>query len=338
VAQALTPARGVDPATAMSAPPEIAPLGEFPKQPSGAASNPPAIAARGAVDVLPRPDADAIPSKFGKFVIDELGLLDPATRAAFEQRMYALASEHQVEIVTIVASSLHGLDADDYAYAMMRQLRVGKLDVGNGAVLVIAPNEGRTGVAMGPGVMLEMHDYVDLEKQRLQGFIDIGVPYCKGACNADQTGMAFDAADHIAHDVGHWDFQIRYQNLGELMAKFEATEKARMDGADIEPDQDPTWRKITRLEGRLVSRNPAAGAQAKWINQPHADNAGAPMHVVTADGRNLLVYANAHTEHLMTSRLQEGKSYVFIAREASLSRNPDDTLSFDALSYDQVAR
>lgn len=122
------------------------------------------------------------------------------------------------------------------------------------------------------------------------------------------------------------------EHLGELMAKFEATQQAGND----DPETDPTWRRITRIQGKLVSRNPASGAQAKWINEAHAENVGAPMHVVTADGRNLLVYANAHTEGLMTSRLLEGQTYVFIAREASLSQNPEDTLSFDALSYDKV--
>lgn len=296
------------------------------------------VAARGPVDVLPKPDANAIPAKFGKFVIDEVGLLDAATRAAFEKRMYGTAEQHQVEIVTIVAKSLHGMSADDYAYAMMRQLRVGKLDVGNGAVLVAAPNEGQAGVAMGPGVMLEMHDYIDLEKDRLKGFLEIGVPYCKGACNDAQTEMALGAAEHIAYAVGQWDFQIRYQSLAELMAKFEEVANARMNGQDIEPEQDPTWRKIVRIEGQLVSRNPASGEQAKWINDVHQEMVGAPLHVTTADGRNLLVYVNAHTEGLMTSKLEEGKSYVFIARESSLSQNPEDTLSFDLLSYDLAAR
>ncbi len=329
VAQALTPASAGAPKVT-GAPPANA--GDFPSLSSGNTPRTAGVAARGTVDVLPTPDANAIPAKFGKFVIDEVGLLDPATRAAFEKRMFDLASKHQVELVTIVASSLHGMDPDEYAYAMMRQLRVGKLDVGNGAVLVVAPGEGKSGVAMGPGVMLEMHDHVDLEKERLKSFIDIGVPYCKGACSADQTEMVFSAADHIAYAVGQWDFQVRYQNLGELMAKFEATQQAGND----DPETDPTWRRITRIQGKLVSRNPANGAQAKWINEAHAENVGAPMHVVTADGRNLLVYANAHTEGLMTSRLLEGQTYVFIAREASLSQNPEDTLSFDALSYDKV--
>ncbi|MBK8284781.1 MAG: TPM domain-containing protein [Ahniella sp.] len=285
-------------------------------------------------DVLPAPDASATPSKFGKFVIDELGVLDPATRNAFEKQMYDLAAEHQVEIVTIVAKSLHGKSAEEYAYAMMRQLRVGKLDVGNGAVLVVAPNEKQAGVAMGPGIMLELRDYVELEKERLMGFIDIGVPYCKGACNADQTELALGAAAHVASSVSHWDFGIRYQGLADLMAKFEEIETSRMNGASIEPEQDPTWRQVTRISGKLVSRNPAAGDQAKWINDAHVENVGPAMHVVSDDGRNLLVYADTHTEQLMTGKLVEGQKYVFIAREASLSMNPEDTLSFDLLSFD----
>jgi len=296
------------------------------------------VAAKGPIDVLPKPDAHAIPSKFGKFVIDEVGVLDAATRAAFEQQMYDLAARHQVEIVTIIAKDLHGMSGDDYAYAMMRQLRVGKLDVGNGAVLVAAPNEGQVGVAMGPGMMLEMRDYVDLEKDRLKAFMDIGLPYCKGACNDGQTDMVLDAANHIAHDVSHWDFQLRYQNLGELMAKYEEVSVARMNGQDIEPDQDPTWRKIVRIEGRVQSRDPASSGQEKWINEIRQQRVGPPVHVTTADGRNLLVYVNPHTEGLMTSKLEEGKSYLFIAREASLSQNPQDTMSFDLLSYDLAAR
>lgn len=303
---------------------------------SGSDTSTATLAGNGPVDVLPTPDAKATPSKFGKFVIDEIGLLDGNARAAFEKQMFDLAAAHQVEIVTIIAKDLHGLSADDYAYAMMRQLRVGKLDVGNGAVLVMAPNEKQVGLAFGPGIMLEMRDYIDLERERMQGFLDIGVPYCKGRCNADQTDMAFAAADHIGDDVSNWDFQIRFQSLPELMATFEETNQAREAGQDIEPDQDPTWRKITRITGTLVSRQPESGEQAKWINDVHAESVGQPMHVTAEDGRNLLVYMNSHTERLMTGKLVEGQKYVFIAREASLSQNPEDTLSFDLLSFDQM--
>ncbi|MBL8300560.1 MAG: TPM domain-containing protein [Rhodanobacteraceae bacterium] len=300
----------------------------------GGASPGESAPARPALDVLPAPSIDALPAKFGKFVIDELGVLDAATRDRFEKQMYALAERNQIEITTIIARSLHGLSGDDYAYAMLRQLRVGKLDVGNGAVLVIAPNEKQVGIAMGAGIRLEMRDYIDLERDRLMSFIEIGMPYCRGVCNDSQTEMAFAAAEHIAANTSHWDFSIRYESLPELMKKFEETAKAQMEGASIEPEDDPTWRKIVKIKGKLATRDVGASSQAKWINDPHLQSVGAPMHVVSDDGRNLLVYADPRTEAMMTNRLVDKKQYIFIARQVSLSQNPDDALSFDLLSYD----
>lgn len=328
------PEKSVQPQAPQTAPVQLA--RQAPPVDAASVSPPAPGPGQPAVDVLPAPDKSATPSKFGKFVIDELGILDPKARAAFEKKMYDLAAVQQIEIVTIVAKSLHGLTADDYAYAMMRQLRAGKLDTGNGAVLVAAPGEKQVGVAMGPGLMLEMREYIDLEKDRLQSFLDLAALNCKGVCNEEQTSLLFEAADHIASNAGAWSFTIAFQNLGELLATAAEADKARMQGSSIDPENDPTWRKIARIEGKLVSRTPQGGPQAKWINGPHAEMAGAPMHVVTPDSRNLLIYANPHTESLMTTRLAEGGSYVFIVREASLSLNPEDTLSFDLLSYDTV--
>ncbi|AVP99580.1 hypothetical protein C7S18_21450 [Ahniella affigens] len=311
-----------------------------PALPSGssddASDQPNVLAGVGPVDVLPVPDVAATPSKFGKFVIDEIGLLDPDARAAFEQQMYALAAQHPVEIVTILAKDLQGLSADDYAYAMMRQLRVGKLDVGNGAVLVMAPNDKQVGLAFGPGIMLEMRDYIALERDRMQSFLEIGVPYCKSRCNADQTEMAFAAAEHIGHDAGLSDFVIRYQQLDEILVQDAAMSAARADGKVVPVEQDPTWRKLTRVAGTVVSRDPTSSGQAKWINDIHADMVGAPIHVRSDDGRDLLMYLNEHTEQLMARKLTPGQKFVFVARSHFLSQNPADTLSFDVVSFDQM--
>lgn len=299
------------------------------------ASNQPTVrAGSGSVDVLPKPDAKATPNKFGKFVIDEIGLLDPAARTAFEAQMFALAARHQVEIVTILAKDLHGLNADDYAYAMMRQLRVGKLDVGNGAVLVMAPNDKQVGLAFGPGIMLEMRDYMDVERERLQNFLDIAAPYCKMRCNADQTEMAFEAARHIGHDAGLSDFQIRYQRLEEILVEDAELSAARAEGKSIPVDQDPTWRKLTRVTGTVISRDPSQSGQADWVNDIHADLVGPAVHVRSDDGRELLMYMNTHTEQLMVSKLVIGQKFVFVARSNFLSQNRNDTLSFDVLSFD----
>jgi hypothetical protein len=292
------------------------------------------IAADAALDVLPAPDANALPAKFGKFVIDELGILDPAARAAFEQRMFEHAEKHGIEIVSIVARDLHGLSADEYAQAMMRQLRVGKLDVGNGAVLVASPNDGQVGVAMGPGVMLEMRSYIALEKKRLSGFIDSGYPNCRGVCNAAWTGRFFAAAAHIADDTDSQDWQIRFQSLGEILRAFEAEQQTR-SARRYDPKTDPTNGKILRLQGELVSRS-ISGALAHWVNEPHIEIVGGdPIHVVS-EGRDLLIYVAPETERLMVGKLTEGGRYSFIVRESSLSRNPRDALSFDLLSFDAL--
>ncbi len=320
-------------AIAAAAPPPAVTAPSTPAEPTAAptATAPPASTK---VDVLPEADDSAIASKFGKFVIDELGVLDPGARAEFEQRMYKHAEQHGVEIVSIIARDLGGRSADEYAYAMMRQLRVGKLDVGNGAVLVVHPSTGETGVALGAGVMLEMRNYIDLEKSRLKGFLDIGLSQCKGVCNADQSEIFFSAAEHIADDTDHWDWQVRFTSLSELMTRYEAELVKRDNGADYDPETDPTWRKITRLEGKLLSRDAGAGALAKRVNSVKVETIGAPLHVRSSDGRDLLVYVDPHVETLMPSKLEEGRSYVFTAREASLSRNPKDPLSFDLLSFD----
>ncbi len=292
------------------------------------------IAANAALDVLPAPDTNALPSKFGKFVIDEIGILDPATRAAFEQRMFEHAEKHGIEIVSIVASDLHGLSADDYAQAMMRQLRVGKLDVGNGTVLVASPKDGQVGVAMGPGVMLEMRNYIALEKKRLSNFIDSGYPNCKSVCNAAWTERFFAAAAHIADDTDSQDWQIRFQSLGEILGAFEAEQQTRSERR-YDPKSDPTNGKILRLQGELASRN-VGGSLTHWVNQPHTRIVGGdPVHVIS-EGRDLLIYVAPETERLMVGKLAEGGRYSFIVRESALSRNPKDALSFDLLSFDAL--
>ncbi|MDQ3039189.1 MAG: TPM domain-containing protein, partial [Pseudomonadota bacterium] len=78
------------------------------------------------VVVLPPPDAKALPSKGMQFVYDEYGFLDPKIAAQFERQMYEHARQSGVEIVTMLVKDLHGMSAEAYGWAMLRQLRVGK--------------------------------------------------------------------------------------------------------------------------------------------------------------------------------------------------------------------
>ena len=291
----------------------------------------PLPAAPGRVDALPLPDPNAIPAKFDRFVMDELGLIDPAVRADFEKQMYEHAQSSGVEIVSLLVKDLHGLSADDYAAAMLRQLRVGKLDVGNGAVLVVAAGSKQVGVALGAGVHLEFHDRVDDLKQRLQDCAD-NYDSC-ATCAQGWSEQFFSAADHIRRDTSNWEWAIRFHNLGELMAVAAEAEKAMLaDPANYDPETDPTWRKIARIQGKLVARAPA-DRDGLRINDVHEEIVGGKgMHMRTADGRDVVLYVNPRVEQMMTAKFEEGRDYAVVVRVKDLS----EVLQFDLLSYDAL--
>ncbi|MCQ4165792.1 TPM domain-containing protein [Tahibacter harae] len=296
-------------------------------------------AGRGAVDTLPVPDTNALPSKFDRFVYDESGLLDPATRATFEQKLFDHAAKHNVEIVSLLVKDLHGLSADDYAYAMMRQLRVGKLDVGNGAVLVVAPGQGQVGVAMGPGVQRHMKSYVSLEKERLGNFLKLGWPQCqkKSACNDSWSESFFSAAEHIANDTRFLPWTIRYQSLAELAAADAADQADReANNRRYDPAKDPVRGQILRLQADLSSLDARKGELAKWVIDRN-DTDDADLHTLQAsaeNGRQVLIETDPHTERLMPSPLSSGKRYDFIVRVKDAGfYNLKDPIRVELLSY-----
>jgi hypothetical protein len=285
------------------------------------------------VDTLPAPGST--PSKFDRFIYDEYGVLDTAWRAKFEQTMFDHARRHGVEIVTLLVKDLHGLSGDDYAAAMLRQLRVGKLDVGNGAVLVVAPDANEVGIAMGPGVALQM-EYHD-KKQSLQRWLQGAWTQCSKKRNCGNWTENFMlASDHIRRDTDDIEWTIRYQSLAELLAAYDAAREAREQGGTrYLPKDDPGYQKIARVEGRIVSLAPPAGDKAAWVNTRLVERGYKAVHVRTPDGYTVMLYVDPRTEALMPAgALAEGAAYSFIARVNSLSWNPKDTQSFDLLSYD----
>ena len=278
--------------------------------------------------VLPKADTAALPSKGGQFIYDEFGILDPAIRAQFEAQMREHAEKTGVEIVTLLVRDLGGKSAEDYAHAMMRQLRVGKLDVGNGAVLVAAPEQGQAAAVLGAGVALEMgsHD----KASQLDRWIKLAWPLCKkkNACG-NWTENLMLAADHIRRDTRHADWTIAFSTLGDLQ-KADAAE----NGKSVKPQDSKTWRKITRLSGTVESLNPPAGVKSAWVNEVKVKNGKKAVLLRSAEGLTTMLYVDPRTEALMPGgRLEQGKTYSVVARSDFLSWNPQDTQSLDLLSY-----
>ena len=278
--------------------------------------------------VLPKADTAALPSKGGAFIYDEFGILDPAIRAQFEKQMRDHAEKTGVEIVTLLVKDLDGKTAEEYAHAMMRQLRVGKLDVGNGAVLVVAPEQNQAAAVLGAGVALEMgsHD----KTEQLKRWMNTAWALCKkkNACG-NWTENLMLAADHIRRDTSRADWTIAYQSLGDIQ-KADAAENGKVTN----PNDSKVWRKIVRLSGTVESLNPPSGNKAAWVNDAKVQSGKQPVLLRSAEGLTTMLYVDPRTAALQPGgKLEQGKTYTVIARAAALSWNPKDTQSLDVLSY-----
>lgn len=313
----VAPAPTAKPATQ----PAVAPVMAAPAAPAP-------VVATATAQVLPKADASALPSKGGQFIYDEFGVLDPAIRAQFEKQMYEHAQTTGVEIVTLLVKDLGGKSAEDYAHAMMRQLRVGKLDVGNGAVLVVAPEQNQAAAVLGAGVRLDMgsHD----KAAQLERWIKTAWPLCKkkNACGGWTENLML-AADHIRRDTRHSDWTIAYNTLGDIQ-KADAAE----NGKAVPPQDSKVWRKIVRLSGTVESLNPPPGNKAAWVNDVKVKNGQKAVLMRSSEGLTAMLYIDPRTESLMPGgKMEQGKTYTVIARASGLSWNPKDTQSLDLLSY-----
>ena len=330
------PVRATAVAAAPAATPAPAPATPVAKAPAPSPAAPtmappakaPALASAAPAETLPKVDVAAIPSKGTQFIYDEFGILDPAIRAQFEKQMYEHAQATGVEIVTLLVKDLDGQSAEDYAHAMMRQLRVGKLDVGNGAVLVVAPEQNQAAAVLGAGVALEMgsHD----KAEQLKRWMTTAWPLCKkkNACG-NWTENLMLAADHMRRDTRHADWTIAYQSLGDIQ-KADAAENGKVTNAK----DSRVWRKIVRLSGTVENVNPPTGNKAAWVNDVKVKNGKQPVLLRSAEGLTTMLYVDPRTAALQPGgKLEQGKTYTVIARAAGLSWNPKDTQSLDVLSY-----
>lgn len=282
------------------------------------------------LDRIPKLDTAATPSKFDRFVYDEVGVFDADDKEALAKMAFDYAASNNVEIVTVIAGDLQGRSADQYALDVMRQLRVGKLEVGNGAVLVVAPEAKETGVALGAGLLVEYED-TDSLRGYLQSYLDLVANKTKPSAAAELIG---EATDRIVRDTKSWEWTVKFQSLQEML---DTAEQARAElertGAKYDPNTDPTWRKLVRITATVVTKSPDPNDKQLDVNDMKEQNIGPAMHVRTPEGVDAMLYVHPSVPALMPVALEEGRSYAFVARESFLA---GDTPQFDLVSYDLV--
>ena len=311
-----------------------APAPTAPSLPPAPATAPSATPALTRVS-LPAPGS--IPFKYGRFVVDETGKLDPARVRAIDERLYGLARNVGVEFTMLVVNDLRGLSADDYAWAMMRQLRVGKLDVGNGAVVVVAPRQRQAAVAFGPGFAKEA-EFSDPKRQLLQ-WIDAAWGYCDDADGCKQwTDNLVNIFNLTLNNAANTKWTIEFQTLGQLLDHYDRVNRERIEsGRAFDDKRDQPLGSLLRVNGRITSLSPPAG-----IGQVNERITGGPLgytavSMTTDDGLPVILYVSPRLAGLMPAgKLKEGQNYTVVGRLQRTGDRKQQASAMWLFSYDPV--
>ena len=261
---------------------------------------------------LPTPAPDAIPFKYGHFVVDETGKLDAARLEELDGKLFDLAKTQGVELALLVVKDLHGMSAEDYAWAMMRQLRIGKLDLGNGGVLVLAPNQHAAAVALAPGVAKQL-EFSDPAKQ-LRDWLEfawtpdrcMGVDGCGSA-----TDLLMTSIDRMMRRAGEVKWEIRFQSIEDVIAYSNERRAERKKGRKWDDKLDQTLGSLARFTGTVTELDPAP--EFNRVNEATIkDGSWRAVLVKTDQDREVTLYMQPQTSGVMPSGpLQVGKQYTF---------------------------
>src|SRR5262245_49908120 len=74
-------------------------------------------------------------------VVDEAGILDPASKAMLERKLAAFESKTTGQLVVVTLKSLQGTSIEDYGYQLGRHWQLGQEEKDAGALMIVAPNE-----------------------------------------------------------------------------------------------------------------------------------------------------------------------------------------------------
>src|SRR5690606_2929382 len=261
---------------------------------------------------LPAPAPDAIPFKYGRFVIDETGKLDVTRLEELDGKLFDLANTQGVELALLVVDDLHGMTAEEYAWAMMRQLRIGKLDLGNGGVFVLAPNQDAAGVALAPGVAKQL-EYSNPTRQ-LQDWIDFAwtPDRCMGADGCGSaTDLLMTTLERTRKRAGEGKWEIRFQNIEDVIAYSDERRAERKKGREWDDKIDQTLGSLARFTGTVTELDPAP--EFNRVNEATIkDGRWRAVLVKTEQDREVTLYMQPQTPGVMPSGpLQVGKQYTF---------------------------
>lgn len=269
---------------------------------------------------LPALDPDSVPGKFSRFVYDPDNHLNAEIKAQLEADAYAFAKDPGVEIVTLLVDDLQDLTGQEYAEQFLRQYRVGKLDVGNGAVIVAAPAsdlspEESVGVAFGPGLVAAMGpDSVERNRQQVKSFVETVRAGGEPDVVTIAMGLSYPA-DAIMRNAtaSNVEWYVRYPSLGDaLQAKEEYDAHRAKSGEEYDPAKDPLYGKI--VTARITLNNMQPIADEGTVLKARSALYGPRLDVTSLEGLPVTVHAFDQVQDLMPVPLEAGKTYQMVMR------------------------
>ena len=85
-------------------------------------------------------------------VVDQADLFSEEQDSALSEKLAALETATTDQLVIVTVRSLNGHEPQEFASALGRHWRIGRKDVNNGIIFLVAPNEREVFIATGYGV------------------------------------------------------------------------------------------------------------------------------------------------------------------------------------------
>ncbi|WP_274627361.1 TPM domain-containing protein [Arvimicrobium flavum] len=159
--------------------------------------------------------ATELPALTGR-VVDDAGMIDPATEAALASRLEAFERKTSIQVVVATVDSLDGEAIEPYANRLFRAWGLGQAGDDNGALLLVAKSDRKMRIEVGyglEGTLTDLHSKLIIENTMVPAFRQ-----------GDFAGGISRAADQIV--------MVLEGNAGELTPPDYQYEEP---GSDIDP-------------------------------------------------------------------------------------------------------
>ena len=137
--------------------------------------------------------AAELPALTGR-VVDNAGMIDPATEAALVQKLAAFEKKSSDQIVVATIASLDGEAIEPYANRLFRAWGLGQAGEDNGILLLVAKNDRKMRIEVGyglEGTLTDLHSKLIIENTMVPAFRA-----------GDFSGGISRAVDDIDHGAG----------------------------------------------------------------------------------------------------------------------------------------